>query len=42
MLTPLCDDLVCLETPVPFYAVGGHYRVFDQVADDEVAEMLTR
>ena len=42
VLTPLCDDVICLETPVPFYAVGAHYRVFDQVADDAVAGMLTR
>ena len=39
-LAPLCDDLVCLETPHPFFAVGGHYRVFDQVADEAVARML--
>lgn len=39
-LAPLCDDIVCLETPYPFYAVGGHYLVFDQVADEAVAEML--
>ncbi|HCQ64193.1 MAG TPA: phosphoribosyl transferase [Rhodobacteraceae bacterium] len=41
-VAPLCDEVICLETPAPFYAVGAHYRVFDQVADDAVAEMLTR
>ncbi len=41
-LAPLCDEVVCLETPARFYAVGAHYRVFDQVADDAVADMLTR
>ena len=40
-LAPLCDDVVCLETPRPFFAVGGHYQVFDQVADEAVARMLT-
>ncbi len=40
-LAPLCDEVVCLETPHPFFAVGGHYRVFDQVADEEVARVLT-
>lgn len=39
-LAPLCDSVVCLETPHPFYAVGGHYLVFDQVEDEEVARML--
>lgn len=40
-LTPLCDEVICLETPARFYAVGAHYRVFDQVADDAVAQMLS-
>jgi len=40
-LAPLCDDVVCLETPRPFFAVGGHYQVFDQVADEAVARMLS-
>lgn len=39
-LAPLCDDVVCLETPEPFYAVGGHYSQFDQVPDAAVARML--
>jgi putative phosphoribosyl transferase len=37
----LADDVVCLETPTPFYAVGQHYRHFDQVADAEVVRILT-
>ncbi len=41
-LAPLCDDVVCLETPHPFFAVGAHYRVFDQVPDEAVARMLAR
>jgi len=40
-LAPLCDRLICLETPRPFYAVGAHYAAFPQVADDAVTTMLT-
>lgn len=39
-LAPLCDRLICLETPRPFYAVGAHYATFPQVADDEVTTLL--
>jgi predicted phosphoribosyltransferase len=35
-----CDELVCLETPVDFYAVGQFYRSFPQVGDDEVVALL--
>ena len=35
-----CDDLVCLATPEPFYAVGQHYRDFTQTDDDEVVRLL--
>lgn len=35
-----CDELVCLETPFGFYAVGQFYRSFPQVEDDEVIEAL--
>lgn len=34
------DHLVCLETPTPFWAVGCHYRLFDQVDDREVVRCL--
>lgn len=34
------DHLICLRTPVPFHAVGAHYRQFPQVADDEVIRLL--
>lgn len=37
---PCCDELVCLETPFAFYAVGQFYRSFPQVADDEVIAVL--
>jgi putative phosphoribosyl transferase len=35
-----CDDIVCLATPEPFYAVGPHYRDFTQTGDDEVVRLL--
>jgi putative phosphoribosyl transferase len=34
------DDVICLVTPHPFYAVGAHYRAFPQVSDDEVERLL--
>jgi predicted phosphoribosyltransferase len=34
------DEVVCLVTPEPFYAVGLWFRHFDQVTDDEVADLL--
>ncbi|MBL8383094.1 MAG: phosphoribosyltransferase [Burkholderiales bacterium] len=36
----LCDELVCLETPADFHAVGQFYRHFPQVEDDEVIAAL--
>lgn len=39
-LRPLVDDLVCLETPDPFIAVGAHYRDFGQVPDAAVTALL--
>jgi putative phosphoribosyl transferase len=39
-LAPECDALVCLATPEPFYAVGGHYRDFTQTSDDEVKRLM--
>jgi putative phosphoribosyl transferase len=35
-----CDDIVCLATPDPFYAVGPHYRDFRQTTDEEVVQLL--
>jgi len=35
-----CDDVVCLETPEPFYAVGVHYARFAQTSDEEVVALL--
>jgi putative phosphoribosyl transferase len=34
------DDVVCLATPDPFYAIGQFYKVFDQLTDDEVIGLL--
>lgn len=39
-LRPEVDQLVVLDVPEPFYAVGLHYRNFDQVSDDEVITRL--
>ncbi|MGB8624351.1 MAG: phosphoribosyltransferase family protein, partial [Paracoccaceae bacterium] len=36
----LVDRLICLEQPAQFYAVGAHYRRFDQVSDEEVSRTL--
>jgi erythromycin esterase-like protein/predicted phosphoribosyltransferase len=36
------DDMVCAETPEPFYAVGLWYDDFGQTSDDEVREHLAR
>ncbi len=36
------DDVVCLETPFSFQAVGQFYRDFPQVADAQVIEFLLR
>jgi putative phosphoribosyl transferase len=36
----LCDRMICLHTPDEFRAVGQFYRVFDQVSDERVIELL--
>ena len=38
----LVEDVVCLETPEPFYAVGLWYEDFQQTDDAEVHELLER
>ncbi len=38
----LVDDVVCLETPEHFYAVGLWYNNFSQTTDDEVRKLLAR
>ncbi len=37
-----CDEVICLECPPAFRAVGLHYRDFAQVSDAEVARILAR
>jgi predicted phosphoribosyltransferase len=39
-LRAVVDDLICLMTPDPFYAVGLWYEDFSQTTDDEVRELL--
>lgn len=34
------DEVVCLETPEPFWAIGQWYDDFPQVSDEEVRELL--
>ena len=36
------DEIVCLASPDPFFAVGSHYRQFEQISDDEVVRLLSR
>src|SRR5215204_4880212 len=36
------DDIVCAETPDPFYAVGLWYEDFSQTTDEEVHDLLRR
>jgi putative phosphoribosyl transferase len=35
-----CDEVVCLDAPPDFFAVGQFYREFRQVEDDEVVALL--
>jgi len=42
MLKAFADEVVCLHTPVSFYAVGAWYEKFDQLSDDEAAAILRR
>jgi putative phosphoribosyl transferase len=36
----IADEVVCLEAPTYFSAVGQWYRDFDQTSDEEVCELL--
>jgi len=36
------DDVVAVETPEPFFAIGGWYSDFSPTSDDEVLELLVR
>jgi predicted phosphoribosyltransferase len=39
---PYADEVVCLEAPEYFHAVGQFYRSFPQVEDEEVVALLAR
>lgn len=39
-LRPMFDEIVCLETPVTFWAIGQFYADFSQTTDDEVVGLL--
>ena len=34
------DDIVCLFTPEPFWAVGFYYELFEPTEDSEVQQLL--
>jgi putative phosphoribosyl transferase len=36
------DDVVAVETPEPFFAIGGWYSDFSPTSDEEVVELLVR
>lgn len=36
------DEVVCLATPEPFFAIGRFYRDFPQTSDEEVKDILAR
>ena len=39
-LRAVVDDVICLEIPDPFYAIGLSYQDFHQIGDDEVTRIL--
>jgi len=39
-LAALVDEVVCVATPEPFYAVGPWYDDFSATTDDEVCRLL--
>ncbi|WP_194819635.1 phosphoribosyltransferase [Nocardia sp. XZ_19_385] len=41
-LSGLVDNVVCLETPELFHSIGQWYGDFDEVADDQVVDLLDR
>ena len=34
------DEIVCLQTPSPFHAIGAFYRDFTQLSDQDVVDLL--
>jgi len=41
-LRDMVDEIVCAETPEPFWAVGNWYDDFSQTTDEEVRSLLAR
>ncbi|WOE68897.1 phosphoribosyltransferase [Hydrogenimonas thermophila] len=41
-LDRLADQVIILETPEPFWAVGAHYEYFNQTSDTEVVKLLNQ
>lgn len=41
-LESVAEEVVCLDVPEYFYAVGQAYQTFDQVSDEEVISILDR
>lgn len=39
-LKPKVDEIICMSTPEPFYAVGMWYKNFGQTTDEEVKRLL--
>jgi len=39
-LRRMVDEVVCLDMPEPFHAIGMHYRDFHQLEDGEVLDLL--
>jgi putative phosphoribosyl transferase len=42
MLTAFADEIICLNTPLSFFAVGAWYQNFEQVSDEEAVAILQR
>lgn len=42
LITPLCDDVTVLATPLNFISVSRHFEVFPQVEEAEVIRLLDR
>ena len=39
-ISSAADEVICLMSPDPFFAVGAHYRDFTQTTDEEVVALL--
>jgi predicted phosphoribosyltransferase len=42
LLRQYADEVICLETPHDFYAIGSYYKEFGQVSDQQVMELLKK